>query len=188
MLLKNGIPLEVKQKGLLINADCFDILQYIPNKSIKLIVADLPYGMTDLDWDKKMDLMLLFKEYKRISDIFILFGKQPFTTDLIVNGRDWFKYSLVWEKDKPTNFALANKQPMCYHEDILLFYDKQPPYNKIMVNREGKGTWRYNFDISHNNRIMQNGKKYQGKIEKSNYDKNMKNPKSVLYFDTGKRQ
>ena len=57
-----------------------------------------------------------------------------------------------------------------------------------MVDREGKGTWRYDFDISHENRLMQNGKKYQGKKEKSNYDTKLKNPKSILYYDTGKRQ
>ena len=172
----------------LFNADCMDILPLIPDKSVQLILADLPYGITGLEWDKELSLNTLWKEYKRISNVVILFGKQPFTTDLIQSARDWFKYELIWEKDKPTNFALANKQPMCYHENILVFYDKQPTYNKIMVDREGKGTWRYGFDISHENRKMQNGKKYAGKKEKSNYDKKLKNPKSILYFDTGKRQ
>lgn len=172
----------------LFNADCMDILPLIPDKSVQLILADLPYGITGLEWDKELSLNKLWKEYKRISNVVILFGKQPFTTDLIQSARDWFKYELIWEKDKPTNFALANKQPMCYHENILVFYDKQPTYNKIMVDREGKGTWRYGFDISHENRKMQNGKKYAGKKEKSNYDKKLKNPKSILYFDTGKRQ
>ena len=172
----------------LFNADCMDILPLIPDKSVQLILADLPYGVTDLKWDCVLDLNKLWKEYTRISDTIILFGKQPFTTDLINVGRKWFKYELIWEKDKPTNFALANKQPMCYHENILLFSNKQTTYNKIMVDREGKGTWRYDFDISHENRLMQNGKKYQGKKEKSNYDTKLKNPKSILYYDTGKRQ
>ena len=96
----------------LINADCMDILPLIPDKSVQLILADLPYGVTDLKWDCVLDLNKLWKEYTRISDTIILFGKQPFTTDLINVGRKWFKYELIWEKDKPTNFALANKQPM----------------------------------------------------------------------------
>jgi site-specific DNA-methyltransferase (adenine-specific) len=58
-----------------------------------------------------------------------------------------------------------------------------------MVEREGKGTWRYEFDISHENRTMHGtNKKYSGKKEKSNYDVKLKNPKSILYYDTGKRQ
>ena len=134
----------------------------------------------------------LWTHYNRIvkdNGVIALFGKQPFTTYLINSNRKMFKYELIWEKDKPTNFALANKQPMCYHENILIFYKNQPIYNKQMVRREGKGTWRYEFDISHENRTIQGtDRKYKGKKEKSNYDKDFKNPKSILYYDTGKRQ
>ncbi len=78
---------------------------------------------------------------------------------------------------------------MCYHENIEVFYKKQPTYNKQMIKREGKGTWRYNFDISHDNRKIQGTNKiYTGKKTKENYDIKFKNPKSVLYYDTGKRQ
>ncbi len=78
---------------------------------------------------------------------------------------------------------------MCYHENIEVFYKKQPTYNKQMIKREGKGTWRYKFDISHDNRkIHGTDTVYAGKKQKENYDVKLKNPKSILYYDTGKRQ
>lgn len=176
----------------LFQGDCLDIMKDIPDKSIDMILCDLPYQLINAKWDKIIPFCELWEQYERIitdTGAIVLFGKQPFTTDLINSNRKLFRYELIWEKDKPTNFALANKQPMCYHENILVFYKKQPIYNKQMIEREGKGAWRYNFDISHKNRTIQGtDKKYVGKKEKSNYDVKLKNPKSILYFDTGKRQ
>ena len=164
----------------------------IPDKSIDCIITDLPYGTTKCSWDIVIPFDQLWHQYERIikdNAAIILFGKQPFTTDLINSNRKLYKYELIWEKDKPTDFALSNKKPMCYHENIEVFYKKQPIYHKQMVEREGKGTWRYNFDISHDNRkIHGTSKVYAGKKEKENYDVKFKNPKSILYYDTGKRQ
>ena len=176
----------------LYSGDCLEIMKDIPDKSVDMILCDLPYQMIGAKWDKIIPFNKLWEQYERIikdNGAIVLFGKQPFTTDLIMSNRKLFKYELIWEKDKPTNFALANKQPMCYHENILVFYKKQPIYNKQMIEREGKGAWRYEFDISHENRTIHGtNKKYSGKKEKSNYDKKLKNPKSILYYDTGKRQ
>ena len=176
----------------LLQGDCLDLMKDIPDKSINMILCDLPYGTTKCKWDTVIPFELLWKEYERIikdNGAIILFGKQPFTSDLINSNRKLFKYELIWEKDKPHDFALANKKPMCYHENICVFYKKQPVYNKQLTEREGKGTWRYNYDISHENRTMHGtNKKYKGKKEKTNYDTKYKNPKSILYFDTGKRQ
>ena len=161
----------------LFQGDCLDIMKDIPDKSIDMILCDLPYQLINAKWDKIIPFCELWEQYERIitdTGAIVLFGKQPFTTDLINSNRKLFRYELIWEKDKPTNFALANKQPMCYHENILVFYKKQPIYNKQMIEREGKGAWRYNFDISHKNRTIQGtDKKYVGKKEKSNYDVNL---------------
>ena len=182
----------MEERYKLYNGDCLEVMKDIPDKSVDMILCDLPYQMTSAKWDIIIPFDKLWEQYERIitdNGAIVLFGKQPFTTDLINSNRKLFKYELIWEKDKPTNFALANKQPMCYHENILVFYKKQPIYNKQMIEREGKGTWRYEFDISHENRTIQGtNKKYSGKKEKSNYDVKLKNPKSILYFDTGKRQ
>ena len=176
----------------LYNGDCLELMKNIPDKSVDMILCDLPYGTTKCSWDIVIPFDKLWFQYERIikeNGAIVLFGKQPFTTDLINSNRKLYKYELIWEKDKPTDFALANKKPMCYHENIEVFYKKQPVYNKQMVEREGKGTWRYNFDISHDNRTMHGtDRKYAGKKEKENYDVKLKNPKSILYYDTGKRQ
>jgi site-specific DNA-methyltransferase (adenine-specific) len=174
------------------NGDCLELMKDIPDKSIDMILCDLPYGTTACKWDIVIPFDKLWFQYERIikeNGAIVLFGKQPFTTDLINSNRKLYKYELIWEKDKPTDFALANKKPMCYHENIEVFYKKHPVYNKQMVEREGKGVWRYKFDISHDNRTIHGtDRKYAGKKEKENYDVKLKNPKSILYYDTGKRQ
>ena len=153
----------------LYQGDCLEIMKQIKDKSVDMILCDLPYGTTKCSWDTVIPFDKLWLQYERIikeNGAIVLFGKQPFTTDLINSNRKLYKYELIWEKDKPTDFALANKKPMCYHENIEVFYKKQPIYNKQMVEREGKGTWRYNFDISHDNRTMHGtDRKYAGKKE-----------------------
>ena len=176
----------------LYQGDCLEVMKEIKDKSIDMILCDLPYGTTKCSWDIVIPFDKLWFQYERIikeNGAIVLFGKQPFTTDLINSNRKLYKYELIWERDKPTDFALANKKPMCYHENIEVFYKKQPVYNKQMVEREGKGIWRYKFDISHDNRTIHGtDRKYAGKKEKENYDIKLKNPKSILYYDTGKRQ
>ena len=176
----------------LYQGDCLEVMKEIKDKSIDMILCDLPYGTTKCSWDTVIPFDKLWLQYERIikeNGAIVLFGKQPFTTDLINSNRKLYKYELIWEKDKPTDFALANKKPMCYHENIEVFYKKQPIYNKQMVEREGKGTWRYKCDIAHDNRTMHGtDRKCTGKKEKENYDVKLKNPKSILYYDTGKRQ
>jgi site-specific DNA-methyltransferase (adenine-specific) len=123
----------------LFNADCMDILPLIPDKSVQLILADLPYGTTACKWDSIIDLDLLWKQYKRIikdNGAIILTASQPFTTKLISSNYEMFRYEWIWEKTLFSNFALVKKQPAKLHENILVFYKKQPIYNPQM--QEGK--------------------------------------------------
>ena len=137
----------------LFNADCMDILPLIPDKSVQLILADLPYGTTKLKWDSVLDINKLWKEYERIiadNGAIILTASQPFTTVLINSNPALFRYEMIWVKDKPNNFALANKMPMKYHENVLIFYKKQPKYNKQMEKRDGGGK-RYKYAVNYEN-------------------------------------
>ena len=96
----------------LFNADCMDILPLIPDKSVQLILADLPYGTTMCEWDVVLPLDMLFEQYKRIlsdNGNIALFGSQPFSTDLIIAGRDIFRYELIWEKHQGSNMYEAKK-------------------------------------------------------------------------------
>lgn len=123
----------------LYQGDCLEIIKNIPDKSIDMILCDLPYGTTQNKWDSVIPLDELWKEYKRIikdNGAIVLTSQGIFTAKLILSNEKWFKYKLVWEKSKATNFLNAKKQPLRKHEDICIFYNKQPIYNPQM--REGK--------------------------------------------------
>ena len=126
-------------KDKIIQADCLDILPMIPDKSIDMILCDLPYGTTQNKWDSVIDLKKLWKEYKRIikeNGVIVLTSQGVFTAKLILSNESWFKYKIVWIKSKSTNFLNAKKQPLRKHEDICVFYKKQPTYNPQMSEGE----------------------------------------------------
>ena len=116
----------------LLHGDCLKLMFDLPDNSVDMVCCDMPFGTTACHWDSVLPLDMIWYHYKRIvkdNGAIVLNASQPFTTDLINSNRKWFKYCWVWEKDKPNNFALANKQPMKYHEDVVIFYEKQPTYN-----------------------------------------------------------
>ena len=130
--------------------DCLEVMKNIPDKSIDMILCDLPYGTTACKWDVVIPFEPLWKEYKRIikdRGCIALFGSEPFSSHLRMSNIKDYKYDWVWEKDKPANFALANKQPMKYHENIIIFYSSQPIYNKQLQARDGKGKDRYKYIV-----------------------------------------
>ena len=111
-------------KHTLYKGDCLEVMKNIEDKSIDLILCDLPYGTTACEWDNVIDLELLWKHYKRIiqpSGIIVLTASQPFTSILTVSNLSWFNYSLVWEKEMGTNFLSCKYMPLKSHEDILVF-------------------------------------------------------------------
>lgn len=106
------------------HGDCLTLMKGIADHSVDLILADLPYGTTRCAWDHPIPLDLLWAEYRRIlkpTGAVVLFGSQPFTTELAASNRDWFKYALVWEKTTATGFHHARNKPLKSHEDILVF-------------------------------------------------------------------
>lgn len=117
--------------------NCLDILPEFPDKSIDLILCDLPYGTTQNKWDSVIPLDQLWKEYNRIikdRGVIALTSQGIFTASLILSNIEFFKYKIVWVKSKATNFLNAKKQPLRKHEDICIFYKKQPTYNPQMIN------------------------------------------------------
>lgn len=104
--------------------DCLERMSEIPAGSVDMVLCDLPYGTTRHGWDCQIDLGGLWGHYRRLvkpAGAVVLTASQPFTTTLIISNRDWFRYSLVWEKDNATNFLNAKHQPLKVHEDILIF-------------------------------------------------------------------
>lgn len=119
-----------------IQGDCLEVMKDIPPKSVDLILCDLPYGTTQNKWDSLIPLDLLWKEYKRVvkqNGAILLTSQGIFTAKLILSNESLFKYKIVWIKSKPTNFLNAKIQPLRKHEDICVFYEKQPTYNPQMT-------------------------------------------------------
>ena len=115
--------------------DCIEVMQKIPSQSIDMILCDLPYGTTQNKWDSIIDLNKMWAQYKRIikpNGAIVLTAQGVFTAKLMLSNEDWFKYKIVWEKSKSTNFLNAKKQPLRKHEDICIFYKKQPTYTPQM--------------------------------------------------------
>ena len=124
----------------LFQGDCLDIMPLIPDKSIQLILADLPYGTTACKWDSIIDLDLLWKQYKRIikdNGAIVLTASQPFTTKLISSNYEMFKYEWIWEKDGGSNFATVKYMPMKEHENIVVFGKGKLLYNEQREERIG---------------------------------------------------
>jgi site-specific DNA-methyltransferase (adenine-specific) len=104
----------------------------IPNKSIDMILCDLPYGTTACKWDTIIPFEPLWEQYKRIikdNGAIVLTASQPFTSALVMSNVKMFKYEWVWEKNKATRHLDSRKKPMKSHENVVIFYDKQPTYN-----------------------------------------------------------
>lgn len=127
----------------IIKGDCLEVMKTIENDSVHLILCDLPYGTTKCKWDSIINVDELWVEYKRIivkpSGVIVLFGQQPFTTKIISANYEWFKYNLIWKKNKTTQYLLANYRPMKCTEDICVF----SPGGAAAASRH-KGNMTYN--------------------------------------------
>lgn len=112
--------------------DCLELMKDIPDKSIDMVLCDLPYGATKNKWDNVIPFEPLWNQYNRIikdNGAIVLFGNQPFSSHLILSNEKYFRYSMVWEKNKFSDFLNAKRKPMKVNEDIIVFYKKQPTYN-----------------------------------------------------------
>jgi site-specific DNA-methyltransferase (adenine-specific) len=126
------------------NEDCIVGMQRLPDASVDMILADLPYGLTECRWDSVIPLDALWKQYRRVikpTGAIILFGQQPFTSMLVASNPEMFKYSLVWKKTKTGNFAQAPYRFLCQHEDILVFsFGKTAKNGKVRMVYNPQGT------------------------------------------------
>lgn len=124
--------------GMLLKGDCLKWMKEFPDKSIDMILADLPYGTTQNKWDEIISLDLLWKEYERIisnNGAIVLTGKQPFTSMVIMSNPKLYKYNMVWRKNLKTGNLNARKMPMGSYEDIMIFYKSSPIYNPQKIPR-----------------------------------------------------
>jgi DNA modification methylase len=160
-----------------IEGDCLEAMPNFPERSIDLILCDLPYGTTVNPWDTPIDFNLLWQQYERIikpNGVIALTAAGIFTASVILSNTSWFKYKIVWIKSKSTNFLNAKKQPLRRHEDICIFYKKQPVYQPQMIPGKAynKG-WRREqttgcYGKYHSSQAISDGNRY---------------PYDILFFD-----
>lgn len=165
----------------LVRGDCLVEMEKIPDKSIDLILCDLPYGTTACKWDVVIPFDKLWEQYKRIikpNGNIVLFSAGLFTLNLIQSNIKDFRYKLIWKKNVPTGMASAKYRPMKYYEEICVFGNPKATYNPVMKERVGVGKDCYNYDhyCGSNNHIQLDKKKKR-------YDPNWVQPSDVLEFN-----
>jgi site-specific DNA-methyltransferase (adenine-specific) len=154
------------------NADCLEKMKEIDDKSINMILADLPYGSTSCHWDTIIPFAPLWEQYKRIikdTGAIVLTASQPFTSALVMSNIKMFKYEWIWDKKKGGNPLLAKIQPIKVHENILIFGKGKVNYYPLMEKRD-KEKWSGNVKnggIKIANYIGSINKKYTHKYPKS---------------------
>ena len=118
------------------HGDCLDIMPNLPDNSVDLILADLPYEITAASFDVLIPFEPLWEQYNRIAKTnaaMVFTASQPFTTALIYSNLKNFRYEWIWEKPQGTNPMAAKVQPLKSHENIVVFYRKRPTYNPQMT-------------------------------------------------------
>jgi site-specific DNA-methyltransferase (adenine-specific) len=187
---------ELKNK--IFNEDCIsenlnEGMNRIPDKSIDMILCDLPYQKTEMSWDTIIPFNKLWKQYERIikdNGAIILFGNQPFTSMLIMSNLKLFKYCLVWNKEICGSFAMAKLRPMIIHEDICVFSKgttangskRNMIYNPILKDAEEKNIRPVNQGSSFSNATF--GERSSQRMAKSdkNYNPKKRYPKSIFTY------
>jgi len=161
--------------------DCLDVMPSIANESVDMIFADLPYGTTECAWDSVIPLDLLWSEYKRIikpNGAIVLTSAQPFTSALVMSNLEMYRCEWIWEKGAATGFLNAKKQPMRAHENVLVFYKKQPVFNPQMIHNQARKTSK---------RKDVNSECYGKALSLVEYDSTSRYPRDVLFFSSDKQ-
>ena len=165
----------------LLHGDCLELMKDIPDKSVDMILCDLPYGTTACKWDTIIPFEPLWKQYKRVikdNGAIVLTASQPFTSALVMSNPKMFRHQWIWNKRMGSNFFNVKSQPLKIHEEIVVFSKKRAFYNPIM--RLGKM------------RVKGNEKQYSGDNVLGNHKtaktkNNLYYPVSILDFSNASR-
>lgn len=167
----------------LYKGDCLEVMKDIPDKSIDMILCDLPYGVTAKNkWDTIIPYNLLWEQYHRIikdNGAIVLFGQDKFTAETMLSNKKYHRYNLIWKKVLPSGFLNANRMPLREHEDIMIFYKKLPTYNPQKVkgkpcHKKGKAAGQMVDGLMQNNNY--------GNFKCVDTKGDMKFPTSILEF------
>jgi len=135
----------------LMQGDCLELMESIPDESVDMVLTDPPYGTTACKWDSVIPFEPMWEQLKRVTKkngAIVMTASQPFTSALVMSNPKMFKYCWVWEKSKPTGFLNAKKQPLRQTEDVVVFYKQQSTYypqgvlpTSKVVSRTNRGNY-----------------------------------------------
>jgi site-specific DNA-methyltransferase (adenine-specific) len=176
----------------LLKGDCLEMMKTIPDKSIDMILCDLPYGTTNCKWDNIIPFEPLWEQYERIikdNGAIVLFGSEPFSSKLKCSNLNLFKYDWIWKKSRTVGFLNAKNAPLKDYEVISVFSKgttangskknmKYYPQGLIEINKPKKSVKQANDTIV-GNRPSRN-KDYIAKY--TNY------PKAIIQFNNERKQ
>lgn len=163
---------------------CLELMKDIPDKSVDMILCDLPYGTTACKWDVIIPFDKLWEQYKRIikdNGAIVLTAQTPFDKILGTSNLKLLKYEWIWEKTNATGHLNSKKMPMKAHENILVFYKSQPTFNPIKT----KGHSPVNFYTKRNN---SDGEVYGKTISVSGGGNTDRYPRSIQIFSSDKQR
>ena len=180
-LLPGGANLPINQ---IIHGDCLEVMPLLPDKSIDMILCDLPYGTTACKWDTIIPFEPLWAQYKRIikdNGAIVLFGSQPFTSALVMSNVKMYKCQWVWKKRKAGNFQLAKHQPLKITEEICVFGKNRVNYYPIPseLSESTKNRYKYKGGGAVANLEHMSSKEY---VHQYNFGKEHGYPKNILDF------
>jgi site-specific DNA-methyltransferase (adenine-specific) len=175
--------------------DCLEVMTQIEDKSVDMILCDLPYGTTACKWDTIIPFDKLWEQYKRIikpNRVIVLTCSQPFTSFLLCSNADWFRHEWIWDKKSCTNAFGVKYSPMKRHENILVFStgkistfnrQKTPKDKKDVRINSAKRRLHKNADIT--SEVYGSRTKC---FHAKDYDPFNSNPVSIIYFERGNKK
>ncbi|RON17908.1 hypothetical protein BK660_21700 [Pseudomonas brassicacearum] len=161
--------------------DCLEVMKSVPDNSVDMICADLPYGTTQCAWDVVIPFDALWEQYLRIAKpeaAIVLCAAQPFASLMVSSNTRDYKYEWIWEKGAATGFLNAKKQPLRAHESAQVFYRKQPVYNPRMTTGHERKTSK---------RKSVESECYGKALNLTEYDSTERYPRSVQFFSSDKQ-
>ena len=173
----------------IIHGDCLDVMKELPDKSIDMILCDLPYGTTACKWDTIIPFEPLWEQYNRIikkHGAIVLFGIEPFASYLRMSNIKNYKHEWVWNKEQAGNFIQAKNHPLRVTENIMVFCNEKVKYYPIMEKTKEENKRPLSIKLQKTNFL---GKVSQGEFKPSeNYNPDLRYPKNILTFNARSKE
>ena len=162
----------------LYQGDCLEVMKNIPDKSVDLVLTDPPYGTTACKWDSVIPLEPMWKELKRITkpnSAIVLFGTEPFSSQLRLSNLDWFKYDWIWEKSKCGSAFTSKYRPQSKHEIISVFgkgrvnyypqMEEGEPYKRTRKVNNGDKPNNHKLGVTSESETVNTGYRYPSTVQ-----------------------